>query len=144
MLRSVKSVIVDELHSVAGSKRGSHLMLSLERLDALCATPPVRVGLSATVKPLDAMARFLVGDRPDRVEVVDTGHVRERDLALELPRSPLEAVMANEVWDELYERLAELIQSHRTTLVFVNNRRLAERATRHLAEAVEVHRLKGL
>ncbi len=136
MLKSVKSVIVDELHSVAGSKRGSHLMLSLERLDALCGKPPVRVGLSATVKPLEAMARFLVGNRETDVEIVDTGHVRERDLALELPRSPLEAVMANEVWDELYDRLAELINAHRTTLIFVNNRRLAERATRFLAERV--------
>ena len=136
MLKSVKSVIVDELHSVAGSKRGSHLMLSLERLDALCGKPPVRVGLSATVKPLDAMARFLVGNRETDVEIVDTGHVRERDLALELPRSPLEAIMANEVWDELYNRLAELILEHRTTLIFVNNRRLAERATRFLAERI--------
>ncbi len=136
MLSSVRSVIVDELHSVAGSKRGSHLMLSLERLDALCPRPPVRVGLSATVKPLDAMAQFLVGNRDAACEIVDTGHVRERDLALELPRSPLEAVMANEVWDELYDRLAELVQSHRTTLIFVNNRRLAERATRFLAERV--------
>ncbi|MEX2151291.1 MAG: DEAD/DEAH box helicase [Steroidobacteraceae bacterium] len=136
MLKSVKSVIVDELHSVAGSKRGSHLMLSLERLDALCDRSPVRVGLSATVKPLEAMARFLVGARETGVEIVDTGHVRERDLALELPRSPLEAEMANEVWDELYDRLAELIQQHRTTLIFVNNRRLAERATRFLAERV--------
>ena len=136
MLKSVKSVIVDELHSVAGSKRGSHLMLSLERLDALCGRAPVRVGLSATVKPLEDMARFLIGNREDAIEIVDTGHVRERDLALELPRSPLEAVMANEVWDELYDRLAELIQSHRTTLIFVNNRRLAERATRFLAERI--------
>jgi len=136
MLKSVRSVIVDELHSVAGSKRGSHLMLSLERLDALCGRSPVRVGLSATVKPLDEMARFLVGAREADVEIVDTGHVRERDLALELPRSPLDAVMANEVWDELYDRLAELIKTHRTTLIFVNNRRLAERATRFLAERV--------
>ena len=136
MLKSVRSVIVDELHSVAGSKRGSHLMLSLERLDALCGRVPVRVGLSATVKPLEDMARFLAGCRPDAIEIVDAGHVRERDLALEMPRSPLEAVMANEVWSELYDRLAELIQSHRTTLIFVNNRRLAERATRHLAERV--------
>jgi ATP-dependent Lhr-like helicase len=136
MLSKVRSVIVDELHSVAGSKRGSHLMLSLERLDALCPKPPVRVGLSATVKPLEEMARFLVGAGREAAEIVDTGHVRERDLALELPRSPLEAVMANEVWDELYERLAELIQAHRTTLIFVNNRRLAERAARFLAEHV--------
>jgi ATP-dependent Lhr-like helicase len=136
MLKSVRSVIVDELHSVAGSKRGSHLMLSLERLEALCDRPPVRVGLSATVKPLAEMARFLVGNREQDVEIVDTGHVRERDLALEMPCSPLEAVMANEVWSELYDRLGELIQAHRTTLIFVNNRRLAERATRHLAERV--------
>ena len=136
MLKSVRSVIVDELHSVAGSKRGSHLMLSLERLDALCGKPPVRVGLSATVKPLEEMARFLVGTRGAAAEIVDTGHVRERDLALELPRSPLEAIMSNEVWGELYDRLAELVQAHRTTLIFVNNRRLAERATRHLAERV--------
>jgi ATP-dependent helicase Lhr and Lhr-like helicase len=136
MLKSVRSVIVDELHAVAGSKRGSHLMLSLERLDALCGKPPVRVGLSATVKPLEAMARFLVDARGEPAEIVDTGHVRERDLALELPRAPLEAVMSNEVWGELYDRLAELIQSHNTTLIFVNNRRLAERATRHLAERI--------
>ncbi|MDP9197957.1 MAG: DEAD/DEAH box helicase, partial [Pseudomonadota bacterium] len=136
MLKSVRSVIVDELHSVAGSKRGSHLMLSLERLEALCGRSPVRVGLSATVKPLNEMARFLVGNREADIEIVDTGHVRERDLALEVPRSPLEAVMSNEVWDELYDRLAELIQSHKTTLIFVNNRRLAERATRYLAERV--------
>jgi ATP-dependent Lhr-like helicase len=138
MLKSVKSVIVDELHSVAGSKRGSHLMLSLERLEALCDRPPVRVGLSATVKPLADMARFLIGAREADVEIVDTGHVRERDMALELPRSPLEAIMANEVWDELYDRLAELVGQHRTTLIFVNNRRLAERAARHLAERIGV------
>ena len=136
MLKSVRSVIVDELHSVAGSKRGSHLMLSLERLNALCGKRPVRVGLSATVKPLEGMARFLVGGSQTGVEIIDTGHVRERDLALEVPRSPLEAIMANEVWDELYERLAELINAHKTTLIFVNNRRLAERATRFLAERV--------
>ncbi len=136
MLKSIRNVIVDELHSVAGSKRGSHLMLSLERLEALCGRSPVRVGLSATVKPLDEMARFLVGNREADIEIVDTGHVRERDLALEVPRSPLEAVMSNEVWDELYDRLAELVQSHKTTLIFVNNRRLAERATRYLAERV--------
>ena len=134
MLASVKSVIVDELHSVAGSKRGAHLMLSLERLEALCERPPVRIGLSATVKPLDAMARFLVGQRSDDVAIIDAGHVRERDLAIEVPRSPLTAVMANEVWGEMYDRLAELINAHRTTLIFVNQRRIAERCARHLAE----------
>ncbi len=134
MLKSVKSVIVDELHAVAGSKRGAHLLLSLERLEALCETEPVRIGLSATVKPLDAMARFLVGQRDVEVAVIDTGHVRERDLALEMPRSPLSAVMANEIWGEVYDRLAELIREHRTTLIFVNQRRSAERVARHLAE----------
>jgi ATP-dependent helicase Lhr and Lhr-like helicase len=134
MLKSTRSLIVDELHAVAGSKRGAHLMLTLERLHALCAKPPIRIGLSATVKPLEEMARFLLGDRDEPVEIIDAGHIRQRDLALELPRSPLTAVMANEVWGEIYDRLAELIQQHRTTLIFVNQRRLAERAARHLAE----------
>jgi len=134
MLKSVKSVIVDELHAVAGSKRGAHLMLTLERLEALCERSPVRIGLSATVKPLDEMARFLVGQRSDDVAIIDAGHVRERDLGLEVPRSPLTAVMATEVWDEMYDRLAELIHQHRTTLIFVNQRRVAERVARHLAD----------
>ena len=134
MLKSVKTVIVDELHAVAGSKRGAHLALSLERLEALCEASPVRIGLSATVKPLDAMARFLVGNRAEDVAIIDAGHIRERDLAIEMPRSPLTAVMANEVWGEVYDRLAELIAQHRTTLIFVNQRRVAERAARHLAE----------
>jgi ATP-dependent Lhr-like helicase len=134
MLKSVRSVIVDELHAVAGSKRGAHLMLTLERLEALCERPPVRIGLSATVKPLDEMARFLVGQRPDDVTIIDAGHVRDRDLGLEMPRSPLTAVMATEVWSEMYDRLAELIHQHRTTLIFVNQRRIAERVARYLAE----------
>jgi ATP-dependent Lhr-like helicase len=134
MLKSVKSVIVDELHAVAGGKRGSHLMLSMERLEALCERPPVRIGLSATVKPLDEMARFLIGRREDKVEVIDAGHVRERDLAIEVPRSPLTSVMPTEVWSEMYDRLAELVGEHRTTLIFVNQRRIAERVARHLAE----------
>lgn len=134
MLRSVQSVIVDELHAVALSKRGAHLMLTLERLEALCDEPPVRIGLSATVKPLEAMARFLVGERDVPVAIVDAGHIRERDLAIEVPRSPLAAVMANEVWGEMYDRLAELVAQHRTTLIFVNQRRIAERCARHLAE----------
>ena len=156
MLKSVRSVIVDELHAVAGSKRGAHLMLSLERLSALCGRAPVRIGLSATVKPIQEMAEFLIGkrchserseesgqilrfaqdDRTNHCAIIDTGHVRQRDLALEVVKSPLEAVMANEVWGELYDRLAELIQQHRTTLIFVTQRRIAERATRHLAERI--------
>lgn len=140
MLKSVKSVIVDELHAVAGSKRGSHLMLSLERLEALCEKPPVRIGLSATVKPLDEMAHFLIGQRDKTVEIIDAGHVRDRDLAIEVPRSPLTAVMPTEVWSEMYDRLAELVSEHRTTLIFVNQRRIAERVARHLAERLgEAH-----
>lgn len=140
MLKSVKSVIVDELHAVAGSKRGSHLALSLERLEALCERPPVRIGLSATVKPLDEMARFLIGQRQQDVAIIDAGHVRDRDLAIEVPRSPLTAVMPTEVWDEMYDRLAELVHQHRTTLIFVNQRRIAERVARHLAERLgEAH-----
>ena len=134
MLSTVRTVIVDEIHAVAGNKRGAHLSLSLERLAALCPAPPTRVGISATTKPIAAMAEFFTG-RPDSdCVIIDEGHVRERDLALELPRSQLEAIMAGEVWTEIYDRLADLIRAHRTTLVFVNTRRLAERAARHLAE----------
>jgi len=133
MLRDVRSVIVDEIHAIAGNKRGSHLALSLERLEALCERPLVRVGLSATQKPIDAVARFLVGtERP--CEIVDIGHGRARDLALEVPPVPLEAVTSNDAWALVYDRLAALAGEHRTTLVFVNTRRMAERTTRHLAE----------
>ncbi len=133
MLAGVRSVIVDEIHAIAGNKRGSHLALSLERLEALCNRPLVRVGLSATQKPIDAVARFLVGvERP--CEIVDIGHGRARDLALEVPSVPLEAVMSNDAWALVYDRLAALAGEHRTTLVFVNTRRMAERTTRHLAE----------
>lgn len=134
MLGTVRSVIVDEIHALAPNKRGSHLALSLERLDALCNTAPVRIGLSATQRPIDTIARFLVGDRDESCTIVDSGHVRHRDLALELSASPLEAVMANEVWQEIYDRLTALIEQHKTTLIFVNTRRLAERAARFLAE----------
>jgi len=134
MLRTVRTVIVDEIHAVAGNKRGAHLALSLERLDALCAAAPTRVGISATTKPIDTLTAFLTGTANTDCTVIDEGHVRDRDLTLELPSSPLEAIMANEVWVEEYDRLAELIREHRTTLVFVNTRRLAERAARHLAE----------
>jgi ATP-dependent Lhr-like helicase len=136
ILSGVTTVIVDEIHAVAGSKRGSHLALSLARLDALArersGRKPRRIGLSATQKPIGLIADFLCGGRP--CTIVDTGHQRPRDLALELPASPLSAVMANEVWEEIYDRLEALILAHRTTLVFVNTRRLAERLARHLAE----------
>ncbi|MGZ5198555.1 MAG: DEAD/DEAH box helicase [Telluria sp.] len=134
MLTTVRTVIVDEIHAVAGSKRGSHLALSLERLDALCDHKPVRIGLSATQKPLSAVADFLVGRSGAECAVVDVGHVRARDLALELPPVPLEAVMPNEVWERVYDRMAELVVQHRTTLIFVNTRRMAERAARHLGD----------
>jgi ATP-dependent Lhr-like helicase len=135
MLRTTRTVIVDEIHAVAGTKRGSHLALSLERLEALCDAPPVRIGLSATQKPIEDIADFLCGAGPGRdCRIVDTGHVRARDLAIELPASPLEAVMAAEVWSEVYDRIAELVRAHRTTLVFVNTRRMAERVARHLSE----------
>ena len=133
MLAGVRTVLVDEIHAVAGSKRGSHLSLSLERLDALCDAPPVRIGLSATQKPLSTVAHFLAGTGRD-CAVVDVGHVRARDLGLELPPVPLEAVMPNEVWERVYDKLAELTVLHRTTLVFVNTRRMAERMARHLAD----------
>ena len=135
MLRHVRSVIVDEIHATAGSKRGAHLGLSLERLEHLTGRRLVRVGLSATQRPIEDVARFLVGhDDVARCTIIDMGHVRDRDLALELPNAPLEAVMAGEVWAEVYDRLAALVEQHRTTLVFVNTRRLAERVARHLSE----------
>ncbi len=138
ILKNVRSVIVDEIHALAGNKRGAHLTLSLERLNQLCEKPPVRIGISATQKPIETMARYLTGQHDDPVQractIVDTGHVRERDLAIEMTGSPLAAVMANEAWDEIYRRLETLIQAHRTTLIFVNTRRLAERAAAALAE----------
>ncbi|MGY6255026.1 DEAD/DEAH box helicase [Paraburkholderia caledonica] len=140
MLCTVRTVIVDEIHALAGSKRGSHLALSLERLDALCGRRLPRIGLSATQKPVSAVARFLVGgapvdsDIPADCAIIDVGHIRERDLALEIPPVPLEAVMPNEVWERVYDRLAELVALHSTTLIFVNTRRMAERAARHLTE----------
>ena len=142
MLATTRAVIVDEIHALASSKRGSHLALSLERLEALAGRPLQRIGLSATQKPVAAIARFLTGTRgaeaaadPDAgCAIVDLGHVRDRDLAIEVPAAPLEAVMSNEVWEQVHARLAELAAGHRTTLVFVNTRRLAERISRHLSE----------
>jgi ATP-dependent Lhr-like helicase len=134
MLRSVRTVIVDEIHAVIGTRRGAHLALSLERLQQIVAQPLLRVGLSATQKPIEEVGRYLVGATGAPCTIVDTGHRREMDLGLEIPRSLLDAVMAHEVWEEYHDRLAALIQAHRTTLVFVNTRRMAERLTRHLTE----------
>src|SRR6187401_87077 len=140
MLRTARTLILDEIHAVMDDRRGAHLALSVERLAALLKCPLQRIGLSATQKPIKEVARFLVGTRavnragdPD-CEIIDIGHRRELDLAIEIPKSPLEAVMSNEVWEEVYHRLAELIEAHRTTLVFVNTRRMAERVTHHLSE----------
>src|SRR6266704_1434787 len=136
MLRGVRTVIVDEIHAVARDKRGSHLALSLERLEHLTGRRLQRIGLSATQKPIEDIAAFLSGSRHPTTDtcIVDSGHARRLDLAIEIPSSPLEAVMAAEVWEEIYERLVQLILEHRTTLVFVNTRRLAERLTLHLSE----------
>ncbi len=134
ILRTVETVIVDEIHAVADDKRGTHLALSLERLEALADRPPVRVGLSATQKPIELVAHFLAGsNRPDPV-IVQIGHQRTVDIAVEVPRSELAAVATHEMWDEIYDRLAQLVEQHRSSLLFVNTRRLAERVAHHLAE----------
>ncbi len=133
MLRTVHTVIVDEIHAVIGTRRGAHLALSLERLQQVAESPLVRVGLSATQRPIEAVARYLVGSHGS-CAIVDEGHARPWDLQLELPKSSLEAVMSHEVWQDYYDRLADLIRAHRTTIVFVNTRRLAERVARHLSE----------
>ena len=133
MLKTARTVIVDEIHAIANDKRGSHLALSLERLDSLAGKPLVRIGLSATQRPIEKVAKFLVG-RSASCAIIDSGHRREMDVAIELPGAPLEAVMSNEVWEEVYKRLAELVAAHRTTLIFVNTRRLAERTAHHLSD----------
>ncbi len=166
MLRTVQTVIVDEIHALARDKRGSHLALSLERLAALCQEPPVRIGLSATQRPVDEIARFLVGTRGcdplsrddppslcplslggeglfvqpaaaaavPRCEIIDIGHIRDLDLGIEVPVQPLAAVCSNETWKEVYGRITELVNTHRSTLIFVNTRRMAERVAHQLSE----------
>ena len=144
VLTTIESVIVDEIHAVADDKRGAHLALSLERLDHLTGKRLTRIGLSATQKPIELVAHFLTGsDRPDPV-TVQIGHRRELDLAIEVPASELGPVASNEMWAEIYDRLAALATQHRSTLIFVNTRRLAERAAHHLGarlgnEAVAAH-----
>ena len=172
ILRDVKTVIVDEIHAVADDKRGAHLTLSLERLDALTYKRPVRIGLSATQKPIEEVAHFLTGNRrpeaeasaaeaavqdgdlfrgaesatPPRSEtteesndlpfIVNIGHRRKLDMAVEVPSMPLGPVASNEMWDEVYDRLVTLVEKHRSTLVFVNTRRMAERVAHHLGERI--------
>ena len=134
ILRDVETVIVDEIHAVADDKRGAHLTLSLERLEALTYRPAVRIGLSATQKPIEEVAHFLTGNGRPAPVVVDVGHKRKLDLAVEVPGSSLGPITTNEMWDEVYNRLVELVEQHRSTLVFVNTRRLAERIAHHLGE----------
>ena len=142
MLGTARTLIIDEIHAMVGDKRGSHLALSIERLQKLVGDDLVRIGLSATQKPIEEVARFLVGsanideDGTPNCTIVDSGLRRELDLAVEVPGSPLSAVMSGEVWDEVYDRLAQLIATHRTTLIFVNTRRMAERVARYLAARI--------
>jgi ATP-dependent Lhr-like helicase len=153
MLSHVQSVIVDEIHAMLGDKRGSHLALSIERLESLLKTNNgvnnsvkilQRIGLSATQKPIEMVAKFLVGNSNSReaqtnCKIVDAGFRRNIDVALEVPDSPLSGLMSNEIWEELYHRLIDLIQSHDTTLVFVNTRRLSERLALALSERLGEH-----
>src|SRR6266849_4089692 len=134
ILRVVETVIVDEIHAVADDKRGVHLALSLERLEALTYRPPMRIGLSATQKPIEEVAHFLTGNGRPAPVIVDVGHKRRLDLAGEVPASQLGPITTNEMWDEIYARLVELVEQHRSTLVFVNTRRLAERIAHRLGE----------
>ena len=136
ILKTVETVIVDEIHAVADDKRGAHLALSLERLEHLANTPPVRIGLSATQKPLELVAQFLTGSGRTKPEVVQIGQRRTLDLAIEVPASELAPVASNEMWSEIYDRIADLARRHRSTLIFVNTRRLAERVAHHLGERI--------
>ncbi len=137
MLETVHTLIIDEIHALVGNKRGSHLALSVERMEALTPQKLQRIGLSATQKPVEEVARFLTGSAPGKpvnCRIIDAGHSRKLDLSVEVPRSPLTAIMANEVWEEIYDKLIELIATHQTTLIFVNTRRLAERLSHNLNE----------
>ncbi|MGE5734414.1 MAG: DEAD/DEAH box helicase [Acidobacteriota bacterium] len=134
ILRDVETVIVDEIHAVADDKRGAHLSLSLERLEALANRAPARIGLSATQKPIELVAHFLTGSGRRDPVIVNVGHKRPMDIAIEVPASQLGPVASNEMWDEIYERISELVRQHRSTLVFVNTRRLAERVAHNLGE----------
>jgi len=132
ILGSVTHVITDEIHALAGNKRGAHLLLSLQRLEALCARRPQRIAISATQKPVDRMCRYVL--QADNAKVIDLGHQRAQEIEIYVPPTPLTAVMSNESWAEIYDELASRAEKNRTTLVFVNNRRSAERVARHLAE----------
>ena len=134
LLSTIKTVIVDEIHAIADDKRGAHLALSLERLEAITAVSPVRIGLSATQKPLELVAQFLAGAYRQAPVIVNIGYKRHLDLKIEVPQSELSVVASHEMWDEIYEHLARLAKENRSTLIFVNTRRLAERIAHHLTE----------
>jgi ATP-dependent helicase Lhr and Lhr-like helicase len=136
ILRDVETIIVDEIHAVADDKRGAHLTLSLERLEALTYRSPVRIGLSATQKPIEEVAHFLSGNGRPEPEIVNIGHKRKLDLAVEIPATLLGPIASNEMWDEIYDRIVQLSEEHRSTLVFVNTRRLVERVAHNLAERI--------
>src|SRR5437899_6555114 len=143
ILRSVQTLILDEVHAVAGTKRGAHLALSVERLEALAAQPIQRIGLSATQRPLEEIGRFVGGGRP--IELVDAGVAKELDLEVVVPvedmrepgESREEGWETRSIWPSIYPALVDLVRAHRSTIVFVNNRRLAERLALRLNEAAE-------
>ncbi|MEO7863426.1 MAG: DEAD/DEAH box helicase, partial [Nitrospirales bacterium] len=147
LLTRVHTVIVDEIHALVPNKRGAHLALSLERLDAVTSRRLVRIGLSATQRPLETVAQFLLGDSAHRAKaqqpslfdsshchIVDIGHRRQLDLQVEVPKDELGAIATNAIWSEIYDRIADIAGPHRSTLVFVNTRRMAERVAHHLEE----------
>jgi len=134
ILRDVETIIVDEIHAVADDKRGAHLAISLERLEAITYRRPTRIGLSATQKPIEDVARFLTGNHRPEPVIVNVGHKRKLDLAVEVPGSQLGPVASNEMWEEIYNRIVELVEQNRSTLIFVNTRRMAERICHRLAE----------
>jgi ATP-dependent Lhr-like helicase len=134
MLRTTRTIIVDEIHAMADDKRGSHLSLTLARLSALTNSTPQRIGLSATVRPIETVAAYLAPDKNKQPAIVNVGHRREMDLSIEVPEDELGAVATSEMWSEIYDRIARHIREHRTTLVFVNTRRLSERVAHALAE----------
>lgn len=139
MLSSAATLIIDEIHTMVGTKRGAHLGLSVERLENLCKKPLLRIGLSATQRPIQLAADFLVGVRKDSsCKIIDRGHQRDRDIRLCIPGMPLSAVMSGEAWEEIYAMLEGLILKHTTTLIFVNTRRLAERMAKALGERLGV------
>jgi len=138
ILKSVHTVIVDEIHAVCNDKRGAHLTLSIERLERLTGRPLSRIGLSATQKPIEVVGEFLTGNGRDTPVIVDVGHHRQMDLAVEVPASEIGPIASNEMWGEVYDRIAELALQHRSTLIFVNTRRLAERVSHHLGERLGV------